>query len=120
MIDGQVAAPDSLDAHPSASTKVAPSTEPKEQFADEPKQEPKQEPKEEPAADDLIDFGQNDGAVAQPEPVVKDLPTQTPDEIEKMLVSTGKKADGGPLLDFGDEMTKTLPAEEKQPSQSLG
>lgn len=112
-MDGQVAEPGSLDAHPSASRSVAPTTKPVE------------EPVEEPPADDLVDFGQNDGASAEPAkvkteaPVTKDLPAKTPDEIEKMLVSTGKKADGGPLLDFGDEMKKTLPAEDKQPSDSL-
>lgn len=112
VVDGQVAAPDSLDAQPSASTKVQPVAKPQD--------EPVAKPQAEPAANDLIDFGQNDEAPAQPQPAVEEAPAKTPDEIEKMLSSTGKKADGGPLLDFSEEMKKTLPAEDKKPSDSLG
>lgn len=121
VVDGQVAAPDSLDAHPSASTRVAPVAKPQEEQEGQGQEgQTKAEKPEKPEANDLIDFGQNDGPAAQPEPVVKDTPAKTPDEIEKMLASTGKKADGGPLLDFGEEMKKTLPAEDKKPSDSLG
>jgi len=102
IVDGQIAAPDSLDSNPTASQKIAPSAAPDT---------------EGPAGDDLIDFGQKDGGAAQPEPqpVEKSEVPPTPDEIEKMLASTGKKADGGPLLDFSEDVKKSLPAEDKKP-----
>lgn len=103
-MDGQVAAPDSLDADPSASTKITPSAK----------------PKAEPEANDLIDFGQDDGAATSAKPEATETPAKSPDEIEKMLASTGRKAEGGPLLDFSEDVKKSLPEEKKKPSDSLG
>lgn len=50
---------------------------------------------------DLIDFGQNEATAHQ-------APAKTPDEIEKMLKSTGKPADG-PLMHFEQDMKRSLP-----------
>lgn len=71
-----------------------------------------------PSQDDLIDFSQND-APATPAPVPVPVPaageaditnaTQSKDEIEKLLHSTGKPAEG-PLIDFQDDMKKDLPS----------
>ena len=60
-----------------------------------------------PPQDDLIDFGQDDAPTPKPEQAEKTVP-KTPDEIEKMLTSTGKPAEG-PLIDFTQEMKKDLP-----------
>lgn len=62
---------------------------------------PKEAPKEQPQ-DDLIDFGQNE------EPA-EDKPARRPSEIEQMLSSTGKPADG-PLLNFTEDVKKDLPS----------
>ena len=83
-----------------------------------------QRPLQPPAADDggdLIDFGQNDAA---PPPVSKQSEPQTQPEsrppidanhrstaeIQSMLSQTGAPAPGGPLIDFHQDMKKTLPA----------
>ncbi|KAI9166949.1 oxysterol-binding [Paramyrothecium foliicola] len=77
-----------------------------------PKYEPKPpgEPQSQDASkgDDLIDFGQNEEP-AQPPPA----PSKQPNEIENMLASTGKPAEG-PLIDFAKDLKKDLPAGSKE------
>ena len=82
-----------------------------------------QRPVQPPAADqggDLIDFGQNDApppVPKQPEPQVQpesrpaiDANHRSTAEIQSMLSQTGAPAPGGPLIDFHQDMKKTLPA----------
>jgi hypothetical protein len=57
--------------------------------------------------DDLIDFGQSE------EPAKEQQTPKQPSEIESMLASTGKPADG-PLIDFTQELKKDLPTDTKQ------
>jgi len=61
-----------------------------------------------PPRDDLIDFDGEDLPTPKPEPAEKTAPPKTPDEIEKLLASTGKQAEG-PLIDFTQDMKKDLP-----------
>lgn len=57
--------------------------------------------------DSLIDFGDNaNDATAKPE--ADNLPAKTPDEIEKLLTTTGKPAEG-PLIDFAQDVRSSLP-----------
>ena len=62
-----------------------------------------------PPQDDLIDFGEGDAPTPTPAKADKPESTPTPDEIEKMLTSTGKPAEG-PLIDFTQELKKDLPS----------
>lgn len=65
---------------------------------------------------DLIDFGQEDQPAATEPAAAKPAaskpvdaePAKTADEIEKMLSSTGKPAEG-PLIDFAQDLKKGLP-----------
>ena len=76
------------------------------------------QPKEVPPADDLIDFGQNDDSAPAPpaQPAATPAPasanasnsTQGHGEIENLLSSTGKPAEG-PLIDFTNDLKKGLP-----------
>lgn len=70
---------------------------------------------QEQSQNDLIDFGQNDAGAGKP--TTNSVPAKTPDEIEKMLASTGKPADG-PLIDFASDVKKELPDEQGQPTQN--
>lgn len=56
---------------------------------------------------DLIDIGGGDAPAAPP------AADKKPSEIEHLLNSTGKPADG-PLIDFADEMKKDLPTTEEK------
>lgn len=69
---------------------------------------------------DLVDFGQKDGpsdalTTQQTYPETTQQPLRSPDEIEKMLHSTGKPAEG-PLIDFAQDLKKDLP-ENPRPTQ---
>lgn len=90
VVDGQKPSPQN--AIPAHKTEPPASQEPPKDAA----------PKEQPQ-DDLIDFGQNDEAAE-----TKPAPAKTPGEIEQLLSSTGKPA-GGPLLDFTQDVKKSLP-----------
>lgn len=85
-------------------------------------------PQEAPAEpeDNLIEIGGNDtpASAATPAPAPRSSPAPSPataetkkqpDEIENLLKSTGKLAEGGPLLDFAEEMKKDLPNAEQKP-----
>jgi hypothetical protein len=93
---------DFLDGNPSGSTKI----EPKPPSEDSPEEDNGTQP----AGEDLIEFGEGNGAPTKTEPAP--LPAQTPDEIEKMLTSTGKRSEG-PLIDFTEEMKKDLPTSQR-------
>lgn len=67
------------------------------------------------AEDDLIDFGQNDDTPNEVHPKAPQVENHKPDpaqkDLEAMLASTSSaKAPPGPLLDFHDDMKKSLPA----------
>ena len=66
---------------------------------------PQEKPQE--TEDNLIDAGQNDNAAA--------VPAKTPDEIEKLLSSTGKPAEG-PLIDFAQDVKSSLPNSPSKPN----
>lgn len=104
IIDGQKPNPDyAIPAQKRAPKQSEPATA--DATPDAAKVEPvkAEAPKEQPE-DDLIDFGQNDEpAEKAPEPV------KQPSEIEQMLASTGKPAEG-PLLDFMQDLKKDLPS----------
>lgn len=70
----------------------------------------------EEAKGDIIDIGSSDGAAT---PSATNPPAKKPDEIESLLTSTGKPADG-PLIDFAQDMKKDLPAGQDQPKDSHG
>lgn len=46
-------------------------------------------------------------------------PAKSPDEIENMLASTAKPADG-PLIDFSHDMKKDLPGGQDQAKDTQG
>lgn len=86
------------------------------------------EPKEPQQPNDLIDFGQDEVSETKPsaQPAVAPAPiptaapapapapakpsnsTKAPSEIESLLSSTGKPAEG-PLIDFTNDLKKDLP-----------
>lgn len=69
---------------------------------------------------DLIDFGASDEP-AKSIPAAEKKATETehePSEIEKMLNSTSKPAQG-PLLDFTSDLKKDLPSGKAQPQEDL-
>lgn len=63
---------------------------------------------------DLIDVGGDEAPAQTPAQTTQTPAVKTPTEIETMLNSTGKPAEG-PLLDFADDMKKDLPATEGEP-----
>lgn len=64
-----------------------------------------------PPQDDLIDFGQDEAPTPTPAAAAakNSEPVQKMDEIEELLASTGKPAQG-PLIDFTKGMKKDLPS----------
>jgi hypothetical protein len=70
--------------------------------------EPPKEPEQPKQADDLIDFGQSEEPAPQPQP----QPPKQPNDIETLLTTTGKPAEG-PLIDFAQDMKKGLPEHTK-------
>lgn len=69
------------------------------------------------AKSDPVDVAQNGGTAA---PLATEPPAaKSPDEIENILASTGKPADG-PLIDFSQDMKRDLPGGQGQPKDTQG
>lgn len=60
----------------------------------------------------LIDFAGSDAPESAPATVVE--ANKQPNDIKHLLQSTGKPADGSPVLDFTQEMKKDVPHAEQK------
>jgi len=65
------------------------------------------------AEDPIIDLSGSDAPISAPAAASVEAEKQSND-IEHLLQSTGKPTDGGPLLDFAQEMKKDLPNAEQK------
>lgn len=64
---------------------------------------------QEPQSGDLIDFGDDKSPVSEQNKPPLDASHKSTAEIQAMLASTGTRAKDSPLVDFHDDMKKTLP-----------
>ncbi|KFA61448.1 hypothetical protein S40285_03404 [Stachybotrys chlorohalonatus IBT 40285] len=103
IIPGQKPNPDNAIPPSRKSSKIT-ATAPEKAAAPPPASAPAPAPQA-GAQDDLIDFGQNDAPAPEPSP-------KKPDEIETLLSSTGKQAQG-PLMDFTQDVKNNLPSNTK-------